>query len=199
MDELKRNGSGYYDPTAYKALQKIEREEDKMSMIKKGDIWTIESGGKEVVAVVIKTHGSYATVLTMADEPREGRNISLFARGQKYSDPGFISYKFNEGFLDFVRTTTDEEFEDIQKKIIERLGFDVKDYSITKEARAKIMELEAEVKDLNEILELRRVENEQLKYRSVSEDMTSELLVLKTQCEVYKEQYERLLERMIGK
>lgn len=26
MDELKRNGSGYYDPTAYKAITNIEKE-----------------------------------------------------------------------------------------------------------------------------------------------------------------------------
>ena len=24
MDDLKRNGSGYYDPTAYKAIRKIQ-------------------------------------------------------------------------------------------------------------------------------------------------------------------------------
>ena len=29
MDELKRNGSGYVDPTAYEALKKVQREEPK--------------------------------------------------------------------------------------------------------------------------------------------------------------------------
>lgn len=27
MDELKRNGSGYYDPTAYKAIKNLDRED----------------------------------------------------------------------------------------------------------------------------------------------------------------------------
>ena len=30
MDELKRNGSGYYDPTAYKAMKNITKEEKKV-------------------------------------------------------------------------------------------------------------------------------------------------------------------------
>lgn len=29
MDELKRNGSGYYDPTAYKAITNVENEGDR--------------------------------------------------------------------------------------------------------------------------------------------------------------------------
>lgn len=29
MDDIKRNGFGYYDPTAYEALKKIQREEAK--------------------------------------------------------------------------------------------------------------------------------------------------------------------------
>ena len=29
MDDLKRNGSGYYDPTAYKAITKAEKESER--------------------------------------------------------------------------------------------------------------------------------------------------------------------------
>lgn len=29
MDELKRNGSGYYDPTAYKAIIQVEKESER--------------------------------------------------------------------------------------------------------------------------------------------------------------------------
>lgn len=33
MDELKRNGSGYKDPTAYKALKKLTTEEKRVSTL----------------------------------------------------------------------------------------------------------------------------------------------------------------------
>lgn len=29
MEELKKNGSGYTDPTAYKAIQKVEKESER--------------------------------------------------------------------------------------------------------------------------------------------------------------------------
>ena len=132
MDELKRNGSGYYDPTAYKALQKIEREEEEMEEIKVGEIWEIESSGKETVAIVLVDHGSYCTILSLADEPRENRSISIPARGVRYADPGFISYKFKAGFKEYIRTTTKEEFEDVFRKVLKAIG-----YSYTGDDRAK--------------------------------------------------------------
>lgn len=33
MENLKRNGSGYYDPTAYKALKRISKEEIRVSKV----------------------------------------------------------------------------------------------------------------------------------------------------------------------
>ena len=33
MDELKRNGSGYYDPTAYKAMKNLTEEEKRVNKV----------------------------------------------------------------------------------------------------------------------------------------------------------------------
>ena len=33
MDELKRNGSGYTDPTAYKALKRIDKNEKRVTRV----------------------------------------------------------------------------------------------------------------------------------------------------------------------
>lgn len=33
MDELKRNGSGYTDPTAYKALKRIDKNETRVKRV----------------------------------------------------------------------------------------------------------------------------------------------------------------------
>ena len=41
MDDLRKNGSGYTDPTAYKAMKKI-LEEDKMEEARRGEIWEVE-------------------------------------------------------------------------------------------------------------------------------------------------------------
>ena len=41
MDDLKRNGSGYYDPTAYKAIRKFQNGGVTMEVYR-GDIFYIE-------------------------------------------------------------------------------------------------------------------------------------------------------------
>lgn len=102
MDELKRNGSGYYDPTAYQALKKIEGKEKEME-IRKGEIWEVEMGNNLRTVLVLAEHGSYSTVLTFSDEPRERRTVQLNAQGMKYTEPGMITYKFNDGFNKFRR------------------------------------------------------------------------------------------------
>lgn len=33
MDDLKRNGSGYYDPTAWKAIMNMEKEEKRVTKV----------------------------------------------------------------------------------------------------------------------------------------------------------------------
>lgn len=53
LDELKRNGSGYYDPTAYKAMRNYEREEGKMEVYR-GDIFFVTGSGGKVTGSEIK-------------------------------------------------------------------------------------------------------------------------------------------------
>lgn len=58
--ELKRNGSGYYDPTAYKALRNIEREANRMEY-KRGEIFKYNTTGglyqaTKDVRDIISTH-----------------------------------------------------------------------------------------------------------------------------------------------
>ena len=45
VDELKRNGSGYYDPTAYKAMKNFEI--GGVTTMKRGEIWKIGFGRDE--------------------------------------------------------------------------------------------------------------------------------------------------------
>lgn len=33
MEDIKRNGSGYYDPTAYKAIKRLTEDEKKVSRV----------------------------------------------------------------------------------------------------------------------------------------------------------------------
>lgn len=202
MDELRRNGSGYYDPTAYKALKNIEREEQEME-VRKGEVWQVEIGNSVRTVVVLAVHGSYSTVLTFSDEQRERRTVQLNAQGMKYTEPGMVSYKFHDAFDKFIRLTTDEEFADIMNQVagaleiekntpLEDIPFGIAESKVQRlqmelaEAKAKNLELvNYNTNLLSENVDLQAKEKNRIK--------------LETERDLYKSQYESLLERVIAK
>ena len=202
MDELRRNGSGYYDPTAYKALKNIEREEQEME-VRKGEIWEVEMGNNLRTVLVLAEHGSYSTVLIFSDEQRERRTVQLNAQGMKYTEPGMITYKFNDGFNKFIRLTTDEEFADIMNQVAGALEIEKKEEAyipfVVAETK-EIQRLQAELEDASaKILELEK-DNVQLAATIYENEKTdSNITILKTERDLYKSQFESLLERVIAK
>ena len=193
MDELKRNGSGYYDPTAYQALKKIERREKEME-IRKGEIWEVEMGNNIRTVLVLAVHGSYSTVLTFSDEQRERRTVQMNAQGMKYTEPGMVTYKFHDAFDKFIRLATDEEFADIMNQIAGALGIESK-YPDEKTV-AWIEELDKTKIELAEALRSR--EHFKNLFESLEKPET-ETIKLQTERDLYKSQYESLLERVLAK
>lgn len=202
MDELRRNGAGYYDPTAFKALKKIEREEKKME-VRKGEVWQVEIGNSVRTVVVLAVHGSYSTVLTFSNEQRERRTVQLNAQGMKYTEPGMVSYKFHDAFDKFIRLTTDEEFADIMNQVAEALEIEKKEAAyipfVVAESK-EIQRLQAALEDASaKIIELEK-DNVQLAATIYENEKTdSNITVLKTERDLYKSQFESLLERVIAK
>ena len=188
MDELKRNGSGYYDPTAFKALKRIERAEKDME-IRKGEIWEVEFGNNLRTVLVLAAHGSYSTILTFCDEPRERRTVQINAQGMKYTEPGMITYKFHDAFDKFIRLATDEEFVNIMDQVAGALGLETEvPFGIVE---SKVQRLQMELEDASaKILELE-------KGNTYFADTNT--TILKTERDLYKSQYESLLERVIAK
>lgn len=193
MDELRRNGSGYYDPTAYKALKNIEREEEEME-VRKGEIWEVEMGNNMRTVLVLAVHGSYSTVLTFSDEQRERRTLQMNAQGMKYTEPGMVTYKFHDAFDKFIRLTTDEEFADIMNKVAGALGIESK--CPDEKTVAWIEELDKTKIELAEALRSR--EHFKNLFESLEKPET-ETIKLQTERDLYKSQYESLLERVISK
>ena len=195
MDELKRNGSGYYDPTAFKALKKIERAEKEME-VKKGEIWEVEFGSNLRTVLVIAAHGSYSTILTFCDEPRERRTVQLNAQGMKYTEPGMLTYKFNDGFNRFIRLATEEEFADIIGQVECALGLDLNaPIPLEVYESNEIKRLQMEVEDLK--AKNLKLEKGNTHFASMATDTNT--TILKTERDLYKSQYESLLERVIAK
>lgn len=68
MNELKRNGSGYYDDTAYKAMRNYQEEKkmcENSKEVREGEIWLIETkrGYEEVLILAANERTSFVCLL----------------------------------------------------------------------------------------------------------------------------------------
>ena len=120
---LKKNGSGYADPTAYEAIRAVEKGkgEEKMVEFYKGDIVEIElKNGSLKEAIVLQVHEKYSNILAITDDARMPYKVTC--RGEKYVDPGMVQYVFHDRVVNFVRSMTDSEYEAIMDAVIDALG-----------------------------------------------------------------------------
>ena len=222
MDELLRNGSGYVDLTAYKAIKNT----DGGVKMKQGEIWEIKHGKKYKMAVVIAVHERACNVLVLNDERVSETDFEVIAKGVKYTDPTMISYAFNNNFTDFIKSMKEHEFETLLDVVRGELGFngvtayeDAMHEKINElnEKVAKLIGENSELKaicedkerNLDEIMKTLNEEienntklteenlNLQVKLFEKQETETNELQIL-VERNFYKEQYEKLFERMIG-
>lgn len=109
---LARNGSGYYDETAYKAI---------MGMAKAGDIWTVDNGREEVL--ILRNQGTFCNCLTLTDRMRDKQCIEITSAGTMYTNPGMIKYLFNDRLGAFVQRLPDDEFAKVRETVEDVLGF----------------------------------------------------------------------------
>lgn len=194
--ELKRNGSGYYDPTAYKALRNIEREVERMDC-KRGEIFefTTSRGDLRKVLIISDDARRYSRNLTgilLNEESKGEYGVQILCGCLMYAECDRISHIKADAIGNYIRTATDEEMQNIDETIMDALGLKaeheaaIPDSKLEKElaeARAKIMELETrQTYSPEQVDAISRQANEAIR--------------LKAERDVYKELYEKLLERM---
>ena len=113
---LKRNGSGYYDETAYKAF---------MGMAKAGDIWTANDGREEVL--ILKNQGTLCNCLTLTDKSMDKQCIEIVSAGTMYTNPSMVKYLFNSRLGTFVQRLPADEFAKVMEAVEDALGFGKRD------------------------------------------------------------------------
>ena len=178
MDELKRNGSGYYDKTAYKAIKNYSRGTCEM-VVNKGEIWEAETANGDMRTVLaVSCQEKYAVVLYLMNEKQEN-NIPVTARTIMYTDPARLQYVFYDRIVNFIKTVPEGEFETVLEEIADRLELPVY-RTASEEAPVETGRQEPSAKADR----IRRLENENAAFRQ--------------ECSIYKELYQSLLERVIG-
>ena len=182
QNEMKKNGSGYSDPTAYEALKHITKMEEKTMEFYRGNIVEIETkNGNLKEAVVLQTHEKYATILALTDDERMPYSVNC--RGERYTNPGMVQYVFNDHVAGFIRSMTDSEYESIMNAVIDSLGY------YPQQARSENPEPENEQKGyLQAVIEKERKDAYLLK---------KELAQVQTERTVYKDLYTDILDRVM--
>lgn len=180
--ELFRNGSGYADPTAYKALSNIERDED--MEYKRGEIFEIEMNNRPdtkkalVVSADFRSGENYLNVIVLTDEPKGNVNVPIVCEGKMYADCGMVSFITSNRLLRFIRKAREDEMNQIDEGIAKCLGLEMKDVGLPTESIAKIiapMIAEPSVEVFSE-----------------------ELATAKAEANIYKDLYEKLLAKVMG-
>ena len=175
--ELKRNGEGYIDPTAYKAIVEADKPVA-------GDIFTADGAEWLVVAY----NDGPMVVLKLFDERKSEYEVEIVSRAIKYTDPRFLQYKFYlPAQYDLVKSLPQGDFDKVLKAVAQVLGI---------EPALRLPDRQPEEKTVfrcdTKVIE-RVVGNEDFRR------LQSECLALKHEVEVYKNLYNDMLERLIAR
>lgn len=126
MDDLRKNGSGYYDETAYKAIKNVSKNQIGGGTTMNGnfvekDIVEVECTNAVRQFLLLACHDSYASALLLNDnEPRENA-VEVTSRTVMYTDAGKLSYVYYDKVISYIKSVTDAEFTMIKQAVADTL------------------------------------------------------------------------------
>lgn len=121
--ELLYNGSGVKDITAYKAiLQSGGAGNMNNYEINKGEIWEVDNNGSVRLVVVLACFERYAATVMLQEQLPGSNAVEVRARDIMYADAGRLGYMFYDKMVDFVRTLSDTEYQELRQGIVTALG-----------------------------------------------------------------------------
>jgi len=185
-NDLFRNGSGYVDITAYKAMKNYVKGENSMEF-NRGELFEYEmrNTGESKVALVVsadfRSNDRFLNVIVLTDEPKGEVNVAITTNyGIMYADCGMVSFATNDRLINYLKHVKSEEMEQIDAGIAKCLGIES-------------LVIEKEV--------IKEVPNEAvipMEHTDLSVDLSMDLAAAKKEAEVYKNLYEALLSKVMG-
>ena len=220
--ELLYNRSGVRDETAYKAIIRSGRDKKEMNTceINKGEIWETDNNGSIRLVVVIACFEKYAATIMLQDQETASNPVKVRARDVMYADAGRLGYTYSDKMVDYVRTLSHEEEQELCKEIAGALKLDMGSNeacgeslaAATREVAALREELEKAKEEIdNQAEELEAAANrvaaleEEKKTGKAMETvepvdgcLREELAAATREAAVYKHLYEDMLARALG-
>lgn len=208
-DELKRNGSGYYDPTAYEALKNVRKEELKMGF-KRGEIYECEiANGTDmkyalVVSCDARQDDRYLSIIMLNDVPYGRNPVEIKVFDLCYADCDRVSFAERRRLGNYVRTASENEMREIDAILAEALAIchscpAQKQSEQMDELRMRLEGAERMLQDKDaEISDLAgKLKEAQGVNVITNQDAVRDLIKAETERDLYKSQYEMLLSKLI--
>ena len=216
--DVQKNASGYTDPTAFKAIKTMEKDGlSSMTELKKGGIYeyTLQSGFVRNALVVSdeRRNDQKSVAIIMLTEQEHG--IEIMCNGKRYANPDRLSYGYVDNFGEIVGSATDDEMKAVDNAVAIAVGLDmgvvgcvdmvqaekikqmIKALKVENEDKQKCIEsLQSQIRTLS--AECNVLSAEASRLRDTSSDRKDyDVIRMEIEAKFYKEQYEKLLERMI--
>lgn len=171
-NDIKRNGSGYYDETPVKS--------GVFAGPQPGEIWETTMG-KEFL--IIKNQGGYCNTLALRDSTAHADNIEVVSREARYVNPVMIGYLANREMVQFVKAVPEEKYMEIMEAIGERLGVTIK----VGKAEADSLPIQtAQAEEMEAML-------------AYLEDLKAQRKTLEAERKLWERMYDTLLDRLIAR
>ena len=178
LDDLKRNGDKYYDPTAYFALKEYIKSEEKNMELYQGDIFRGElNNGGEREFVILSVHNYYSTVLMLTEN--ESQPYAIKCNELLYCDPGKLQYLNNDKFTTFIRALNKDELDDLMQEVFDSFGYSTLSKPI-KQVAAVPKSIIVPAKDTGAdkaAIELTKALTERDVYKSLYENLIGSMIV----------------------
>lgn len=199
--ELRRNGSGYYDPTAYKALKNCEREANHMEY-KRGEIFKYNTTGGEREILIVSSNerceGYYLNALFLNDNA-SGNYVQVVCGDLRYVDCDKVSLVTASNMGEYIGTATEAEMLQVDNGIIDSLGLVLSDETDTTEQL--IEEKKKNLEKDNRIKSLEKALNDALRTAPLlnagTNSAAEEIIKLETERDMYKAWFEKLMEKAV--
>lgn len=181
--ELFRNGSGYVDYTAYKAITNIER--NKKMEFNRGEIFEIETNGSEnrkalILSANFRKNNRFQSIIVLTDEPKTEDAVPIVCEGMMYADCDKVSFTTENRIINYIRTAWEDEMAKIDEGIAKYLG--IEQEKIVVEKRSEPVEQQEWV-----------IPHEQMVKITVEEFVKAQ-----TEAETYKDLYNQLLSKVLS-
>lgn len=195
-NDIRYNGSGYYDETAFKAIKNTDRggiHNMKEKKVYKGEIWETETqSGQTREVLLIQCFKDYAAVLTLAAEKPTENGMSLKSKALMWVDCGRLGYVFYDKLNQLVRSLSDKELNEVLYRI--GASLDLPGDEPLKPETAPMVQT-----GMIATLPETRVEDLDSELKQMLMDSALELEGMTRERDIYKAQYEKLLDNIINR